>query len=79
MAIKILSSTYSGIEGMIITVEVEISRGLPAFNIVGLADTAVRESKERVRSAIINTGFDFPLGKITVNLAPADIKKLVHC
>ena len=69
MAIKILSSTYSGIEGMIITVEVEISRGLPAFNIVGLADTAVRESKERVRSAIINTGFDFPLGKITVNLA----------
>ncbi|HCW04675.1 MAG TPA: magnesium chelatase [Clostridium sp.] len=76
MAIKILSSTYSGIEGMIITVEVEISRGLPAFNIVGLADTAVRESKERVRSAIINTGFDFPLGKITVNLAPADIKKV---
>ncbi len=76
MAIKILSSTYSGIEGMIITVEVEISRGLPAFNIVGLADTAVRESKERVRSAIINSGFDFPMGKITVNLAPADIKKV---
>lgn len=76
MAIKILSSTYSGIEGMIITVEVEISRGLPVFNIVGLADTAVRESKERVRSAIINSGFDFPMGKITVNLAPADIKKV---
>lgn len=76
MAIKILSSTYSGIEGMIITVEVEISRGLPIFNIVGLADTAVRESKERVRSAIINSGFDFPMGKITVNLAPADIKKV---
>lgn len=76
MAIKILSSTYSGIEGMIISVEVEISRGLPTFNIVGLADTAVRESKERVRSAIKNSGFDFPLGKITVNLAPADIKKV---
>jgi magnesium chelatase family protein len=57
-------------------VEVEISRGLPAFTIVGLADTAVRESKERVRSAIINSGYDFPLGKITVNLAPADLKKV---
>lgn len=75
MAIKILSSTFNGIEGVLITVEVELSRGLPAFNIVGLADTSVRESKERVRSAIINSGYDFPLGKITVNLAPADIRK----
>ncbi|WP_139904549.1 YifB family Mg chelatase-like AAA ATPase [Clostridium thermarum] len=76
MAISIYSSTYNGLQGIIINVEVEISRGLPAFNIVGLADTAVRESKERVRSAIINSGYDFPLGKITVNLAPADIKKV---
>ena len=75
MAIKILSSTFNGVEGVLITVEVELSRGLPTFNIVGLADTSVRESKERVRSAIINSGYDFPLGRITINLAPADIRK----
>lgn len=75
MSTKAYSSTFNGIEGILITVEVEISRGLPTFNIVGLADASVRESKERVRSAIKNSGFDFPLGRITVNLAPADIKK----
>lgn len=58
-----------------VSVEVDITRGLPSFNIVGLADTAVRESKERVRSAIINSGFNFPVKRITVNLAPANLRK----
>jgi magnesium chelatase family protein len=76
MAIGIISSTFNGIDGAIVNVEVDISRGLPAFNIVGLADISVKESKERVRAAIVNSGYDFPMGRITVNLAPADIKKV---
>jgi len=75
MAVKVLSATYIGIMGQIITVEVDITRGLPNFNMVGLADTSVKEAKERVRSAIINSGFEFPVRRITINLAPADIKK----
>ena len=75
MVVKINTATFTGIEGMHINVEVDINRGLPHFNIVGMADTSIKESKDRVRSAIINSGFEFPLGKITVNLAPADIKK----
>lgn len=58
-----------------IKVEVDVSPGLPSFTIVGLPDTAVRESTERVRGAIRNSGFEFPLKRITVNLAPADLKK----
>jgi magnesium chelatase family protein len=65
----------SGIQAHLIRVEVDVSNGLPSFDIVGLPTTAVRESRERVRSAIKNSGFDFPLQRITVNLAPADIKK----
>ena len=64
-----------GIDAPEVTIETHLSHGLPAFNLVGLAETAVRESKERVRSAIINSGFEFPLKRITVNLAPADIPK----
>lgn len=75
MAIVINSATVSGIRGFIVSVEVDITRGLPSFNIVGLGDAAVRESKERVRSAIINSGFEFPVKRITVNLAPANLKK----
>jgi magnesium chelatase family protein len=58
-----------------LAVEVDVGSGLPAFDIVGLPDAAVRESRERVRSALINSGYDFPLRRITVNLAPADVKK----
>ncbi|WP_019851011.1 YifB family Mg chelatase-like AAA ATPase [Desulfitobacterium sp. PCE1] len=65
----------SGIQAHLIRVEVDVSNGLPGFDIVGLPNTAVRESRERVRSAIKNSGFDFPLQRITVNLAPADLKK----
>ncbi|AOR23264.1 YifB family Mg chelatase-like AAA ATPase [Clostridium taeniosporum] len=76
MSIKIISATQNGLEGLLIEVEVDISKGLPSFSIVGLADTSVKESKERVRSAILNSGYEFPLGRITINLAPADIKKI---
>ncbi|MBE6044103.1 MAG: ATP-binding protein [Clostridium thermopalmarium] len=75
MAIKINSATFMGVNGKVIDVEIDITNGFPSFNIVGLADTSVKESKERVRAAIINSGFDFPLKRITVNLAPADLKK----
>lgn len=75
MAIQILCATFFGVEGVIVNVEIDISYGLPTFNIVGLGDIAVKESKERVRAAIINSGFEFPVGRITINLAPADLKK----
>src|SRR4030042_1984936 len=64
-----------GLDGAIIEVEVDIASGMPAFNIVGLPDTAVQEAKERVRSAIRNSGLQFPYKRITVNLAPADLRK----
>ena len=76
MAVKILSGTCNNLKGAIIEVEVNITKGMPYFNIVGLPDTSVRESKERVRTAIINNGYKFPMGRITVNLAPADEKKI---
>ncbi|MBI5056875.1 MAG: YifB family Mg chelatase-like AAA ATPase [Nitrospirae bacterium] len=76
MLSKILSATLIGIDAHIIEVEVDItSKGLPHFSTVGLPDAAVKESKERVRGALKNTGFNFPLKQITVNLAPADLKK----
>ncbi|AGF55094.1 magnesium chelatase family protein [Clostridium saccharoperbutylacetonicum] len=76
MAVKIISATHNGLEGFLIKVEVDITKGLPMFNIVGLPDASVKEAKERVRSAIINCGFEFPLGRITINLAPADVRKI---
>lgn len=75
MLAKVLSSAVLGVEGFIIDVEADASRGLPAFTTVGLPDNAVKESKERVRSAVKNSGYTFPQKRITVNLAPADIKK----
>jgi len=64
-----------GLDGFVVQVEVDISPGLPAFNIVGLPDAAVQEAKERVRAALRNSNCEFPLRRITVNLAPADLKK----
>lgn len=75
MLAKLKSLTLFGLDGAVVDIEVDLHRGLPAFTIVGLADAAVQEAKERVRSAIKNSGFEFPRGKISVNLAPADIKK----
>src|SRR3989337_779182 len=76
MLSKVISAALIGIDAYQVDVEVDISaRGLPRYSTVGLPDTAVKESKDRVRAALKNSGFDFPLKQITVNLAPADIKK----
>lgn len=75
MLSKVLSYGLVGIEGFPVLVETDVYNGLPAYELVGLPDAAVKESKERVRSAIKNSGFEYPTKRITVNLAPADLKK----
>lgn len=75
MFAKVKSIGIFGMETYMVEVEADISSGLPGFDIVGLPDTAVKESRDRVRAAIKNSGYKFPVGKITVNLAPADVKK----
>ncbi len=75
MLSKVKSFGLRGIEGFMVDVETDVSNGLPKFDIVGLADTAIKEAKERVRTAIKNSGFEYPTKKITINLAPADVKK----
>ena len=75
MLAKTLSSAVFGIDAYVVEVEVDIAQGLPAFATVGLPEGAVKESKDRVKAAIKNCGYDFPSRRITVNLAPADIKK----
>ncbi|SEN13939.1 YifB family Mg chelatase-like AAA ATPase [Lihuaxuella thermophila] len=75
MYAKLLSASVLGVDGFLVEVEVDISNGLPMFDIVGLPDSAVREARERVRAAIKNSGASFPLQRITTNLAPADVKK----
>src|SRR5437867_1092452 len=72
---RVLSAALLGVEAALVRVEVDVTDGLPAFTTVGLPDSAVRESRERVRTAIRNAGFAFPVDRITVNLAPADIRK----
>ena len=75
MFTTIKSASLAGIKALPVEVEVDVSRGLPNFVVVGLADNAIKESKERIRSAIKNCGFKFPSRRITVNLAPADLRK----
>ena len=75
MYAKLYGATLHGIDGCIITVEVDISQGLPVFDIVGLPNQSVKEARERVRAAIKNSGYDFPMRRIVVNLAPATIRK----
>ncbi len=72
---KINTCVLQGLNGSIVEVETDLSRGLPVFNIVGLPDASIKESKERVRAAIKNSGYEFPLSRITINLAPANLKK----
>ena len=72
---RINSAVCSGIKGRTVLVETDISRGLPGINIVGLPSATVMESRERVKSALINSGFDYPRGRITVNLTPASLRK----
>ncbi len=75
MLAKVYSCAVIGLEGELVEVEVDISQGLPSFQIVGLPDTAVQESRERVRAAVRNSGANFPMKRLTVNLAPADLRK----
>jgi len=75
MLSKVKSSGLKGIDGFIIDVETDISNGIPTFELVGLGDIAVKEAKERVRAALKNSGYDFPVRRITVNLAPANLRK----
>ena len=75
MYAKLYGATLYGIDGCIITVEVDISQGLPVFDIVGLPNQSVKEARERVRAAIKNSGYEFPMRRIVVNLAPATIRK----
>ena len=72
---KIFCFSPFGYEGSLVTVEVDLRRGIPAVDIVGLADSAVKESRERMRSAIRNCGFDFPPERVLISLSPADLKK----
>ena len=75
MLAKVTSCAVIGLEGALVEVEVNLSRGLTSLTIVGLPDAAVQESKERVRAAILNSGFQFPGKRVTINLAPADLRK----
>ena len=75
MLARATTFTIDGVRSRPVTVEVDIRPGLPAFTIVGLGDIAVRESRERVRSAILNSGYEFPPRRITANLAPASLRK----
>ena len=70
---RLFSRALLGIDAPLITIEVDLAGGLPAFTLVGLPEASVREARERVRSALLNAGFDFPARRITVNLAPADL------
>lgn len=75
MLAKVISFGLKGIDGFQVDVETDVSNGLPKFDVVGLADMAIKEAKERVRTAIKNSGFEYPAKRITTNLAPADVKK----
>ncbi|MEE8413798.1 MAG: YifB family Mg chelatase-like AAA ATPase [Dehalococcoidales bacterium] len=75
MLAKVTSCAIVGLEGVVVEVEADISPGLPSFTVVGLPDTAVQEARERVRAAIRNSGCTFPMKRVVVNLAPADLKK----
>ena len=75
MLAKVNSFALNGIDGYLVEVEVDICAGMPKFDIVGLADTAIKESRERIKSAITNCGLEYPICRIVANLAPADTKK----
>src|SRR5919112_4222038 len=75
MLAKVRTFALEGVDGVPVTVEVDVRQGLPAFSVVGLPDRAVRESRERVRAALANSGVKFPQQRVTVNLAPASLRK----
>src|ERR1700721_3871092 len=69
------SATLHGVDGRSVSVELHVSNGLPAFTVVGLPDTAVRESRDRVRAALLSSGLPWPMKRVTVNLAPSGVRK----
>src|ERR1700694_4277074 len=75
MLAKVLTGAVLGIDAHLIEVEVDIGNGMPGFTIVGLPDKTIDESRERVRAAVRNSGYEYPLRKMVINLAPADIRK----
>jgi magnesium chelatase family protein len=75
MATKVFSATFNGLDCQLVEVEADVGAGMPSFNIVGLGDASVQESKERVRSSIKNSGLEFPYNRKTINLAPAEVRK----
>src|SRR5579859_1816038 len=75
MLARVATFAIDGVDPRLVSVEVDIRPGLPAFTIVGLGDAAVRESRERIRAAILNSGYEFPQKRITANLAPASLRK----
>ena len=75
MLASVATFALEGVDSREVTVEVDLRRGLPAFSVVGLPDAAVREARERVRAALLNSGLEFPLQRLTANLAPADVRK----
>src|SRR5436309_5818844 len=75
MLASVATFALEGVDSREVTVEVDLRRGLPAFTVVGLPDAAVRESRERVRAAMLNSGLEFPLKRLTANLAPAHLRK----
>ena len=79
MLADIKTAAVHGIDALPVSVETDITRGLPGFYIVGLADITVKEARERIRSAIVNSGCDFPMERIVINIAPADIRKRGSC
>ena len=76
MLARVMTFAVDGVDARRVWVEADIRQGLPAFTVVGLADKAVREARERVRAAMVNSGYEFPLRRITVNLAPAYLRKV---
>ncbi|HVM96338.1 MAG TPA: magnesium chelatase domain-containing protein, partial [Candidatus Acidoferrales bacterium] len=75
MSATVLSSALHGIDALLVEVEVDVASGLPHMAVVGLPEGAVKESKDRVRSAVKNSGYEFPMRRVTINLAPADVRK----
>ncbi len=76
MLATVRAATLSGVEGLPVAVEVHVANGLPGFTIVGLPDASCREARDRVRAAIVSSGMDWPMRRITVNLAPSDVRKV---
>ena len=75
MLAAVRSAVLDGVDGRVVTVEVHVSNGLPGYTVVGLPDTAGRESRDRVRAALLSSGIEYPMRRVTVNLAPAAVRK----